>query len=175
MDDDEGEKMALDLNVDESKFKNTNGVLLLRELFWETCGNKENAVYTLKDTDYMGLPSLYRLYMEEGDLTEYLFATKHLDSWAHWEALSSAPFFQTYVTRWRTELELRTRAESLATIIKLAKGGGREALQASKYITDRGYSKEGKGRPSKEAISEAAHDIAESRRRVEEDFLRIVK
>lgn len=161
-----------------SKFKNSNGVLLLRELFFETALNKENVLYTLKDRDheYKGkvFPSLYRLYMAENDPTEYLFAMKTLDGWAHWQQLSSAPFFKEYILRWREELELRFRAEALRTISKMAAGEDREAFQASKYLAENVYSKKSsKGRPTKAQISETAQRMAEEDRLLKEDFARL--
>jgi hypothetical protein len=165
-----------------NKFKNINGVLLLRELFWEHAQDKLNAVYTLKDQDLVDnetlYPSLYRLYMESNDPTEYLFALAHLDSWKHWQMLSQASFLLPYITRWREELELRFRANALATIHKMASTGGREAFQAAKYITEGNYSQKGKpraGRPSKAQIEATAQDIVAERKRTEEDYLRLVQ
>lgn len=161
-----------------SRFKNANGVLFLKELFWELAGNKENAVYTLKDEDHevngVVYPSLYRLYMETNDITEYQFACRYLHSWKHWEALSTAPFFQSYVAEWRRELEVRQRSEALATIMKSAQGSTRDAFVAAKYIAE-GWDKGSKrGRPTKQEILTAAKDLAEDKSRVEKDYLRLV-
>lgn len=165
-----------------NKFKNVNGVLLLRELFWEHADNKANAIYTLKDEDHevdgVQYQSLYRLFMAKNDPTEYLFAMEYLDGWSHWTALSQASFFIPYVTRWREELELRFRANALVTINQIASTGSREALQAAKYILDGGYTKKsrtGAGRPSKAEIANTASEIIAERKRQEEDYLRVVK
>lgn len=165
-----------------SKFKNTNGVLFLREMFWEYADNKENAIYTLKDSDHevdgVVYPSLYRLYMAKNDPTEYLFAMEYLDSWTHFNSLSQATFFQPFLIRWREELELRFRAEGLAKIHELASNGGREALQAAKYLADGNYTLKGRskaGRPSKAQIDATAKEIIENRKREQEDYLRLVQ
>lgn len=162
-----------------SKFKNINGVLFLKELFWELAGNKDNALYTLKDEDHevngVLYPSLYRLYMEANDITEYQFALRHLHSWEHWKSLASAPFFQPYVAKWREELEVRQRSEALAKILQASKGSTRDSFVAAKYIAE-GWDKpsKGRGRPSKQEIMTAAKDLAEDKSRVEKDYLRLV-
>jgi hypothetical protein len=73
-------------------------------------------MFTLKETDHEGYPSLYRLYMETGDPTEYQFAVQHLDGWTHWQALTAAKWFQPYVEAWRAELEVKLSSEALARI-----------------------------------------------------------
>lgn len=162
-----------------SKFKNSNGVLLLKEMFYEHALNKGNVLFTLKDQDHtvgsITYPSLYRLYMEANDTTEYVFAMANLEGWTHWTSLSNSAFFREYILRWREELELRLRAEALANIQKMSKSGGREAFQASKYLVDGGYlpKKNTKGRPSKAQISEAANQMAEEDKRLKDDFSRL--
>lgn len=158
-----------------SKFRNTNNVLFLRELFEETALNKENILYTLKDQD-TEYPSLHRLYMESNDPTEYSFAVAHLEGWEHWKALSESQFFKNYIARWREELEVKLRSETLARILETSRNGGKDAFQANKYITDRGYDKPRttKGRPTKVQIQNAANDIALSARRESEDLERML-
>jgi hypothetical protein len=160
-----------------SKFRNTNNVLMFRGIFYETSTSKPNVVYTLKDFDHKGYPSLYRLYMEEADPTEYLFATKHLESWEHWLALCEAPWFKKHVHRWRQELELKAKAQAIAVIVKASKGDGRDAVQAAKYLAEKGWDKSptSRGRPSKDQVNEAARDIAHDSLRLEEDFQRITE
>lgn len=162
-----------------SNFKNVNGVFFTKELFWELANNRENALYTLKDEDleWNGrvYPSLYKAYMEIGDITEYQFAVSCLHSWEHWKLLSSSPFFQPYISKWREELEVKQRSAALANIMKAAQGNTRDAFVASKYIAE-GWDKprSGKGRPSKDQVLSAAREIAEDKSRTEKDYLRIV-
>lgn len=169
-------------NYSGSKFKGDTGVLLTKSLFFETSLDKSKVQYTLKDFDHtvngVTYPSLYLLYMKEGDPIEYSFAQKHLDSWSHWELLCNTTWFKPYVERWRKELELRTKSEALEKLTELAKGEGRDAAMANKYLLESGWKEKktgpGRGRPSKEEVSNAARDIALSGAQIEEDFERIV-
>jgi hypothetical protein len=98
-------------------FKNSVGRYYLQALFYETTlSYKSTVVYTLKETDHEGYPSLYRLYMEAGDPTEYQFAVTHLDGWTHWQALVAAKWFLPYVEAWRAELAVKFESDALARI-----------------------------------------------------------
>lgn len=159
-----------------SDFKNKNGVYLTRDLFIETAEhNPDQALYTLQPEEYKGYPSLYELYMDSNDATEYTFANTYLGGWEHWQKLCNSSFFKPYIEKWRAELEIKHRSIALAKIMETAKGNGRDALQAAKYIAD--YSKirpaGTKGRPSKADIALEARKIADDRKRIEEDFLRL--
>ena len=128
------------MDSNQTKFKNSNGVFLLKALFYETTlADKSSVIYTLKDRDHEGYPSLYRLYMETGDLTEYQFASEHLDGWAHWEALCSCVWFQPYLERWRKELTLRHKAGALKRIISEAQSSSRNAFTANKFLVQSGW------------------------------------
>jgi hypothetical protein len=168
-----------------SKFRNKNGVRLLRPLFYEwssTLGDKEVdqesfTLYTLKDVDWKGYPSLYRLYMEMGDVTEYNFATTYFESWDHWETLCACGWFKPYVERWRNELDVRIKAEALYRIKVEAQTNGKNAFMANKYLLEKGWeAKEGKahrGRHSKDEIKNQAKIIAEEQKRLEDDANRL--
>lgn len=159
-----------------SNFKNTNGVWLTRELFYETAQNKDNVIYTLKQEDHMGFPSLYRLYMEADDVTEYSFALRHLGGWSHWKLLADSTFFKTYIDDWREELEVRARARALAKIINTAAGSSKDAFMAQKFVANKEWDKAKpatKGRPSNAAIKTAANDIAIEQRRLTDDLSRL--
>ena len=71
--------------IDRSALKDSKGRYLTQSLFLEL-GYKEQAVFTLKDDHYTYnnkfYPSLKKLYLEEGDVTEYQFANKYLLGWA---------------------------------------------------------------------------------------------
>jgi hypothetical protein len=162
-----------------SKFRNAVGTRYLKALFFEETGaDKSTVVYTLKDQDHEGFPSLYRLYMETNDPTEYRFATAYLDGWDHWEILTKCSWFSPYVERWRKELQLRLASSALARIMSEAKTNSRESFTANKYLLERGWMpKEDRktGRPSKQAVREAAHEIASQAKQVNSDFDRILK
>lgn len=159
-----------------TKFKNSNGVRFLKELFFETALNKDNVIYTLKDVEHRGYPSLYQAYMEVNDPTEYSFAMQYLDGWTHWKDLTQCSFFKEYVSRWREELELRAKSQALAGIMKDSQGTTKDAYAARRYIVEKGWDKnvQTKGRPSKAAVQAEAQRIAENDKRVSEDFERLV-
>lgn len=124
-----------------NKFRHpTNNIRFLKQLFFETTlADKEWVLYTLKDVDHNGYPSLYRLYMEADDVTEYVFANTYLDGWEHWQMLCECAWFKPYVARWRQELDLRMKARALAAIRSEARSGSRNAFAANKYLMERGW------------------------------------
>ncbi len=165
-----------------SKFKNSNGVFLLKGLFFEQTllDNRHQAIYTLKDEDHEGLPSLYRLYMELEDPTEWEFSQKYLDGWEHWCALCKCKWFKEYIDRWREELELKFSARAFKNMVAIAKTNGREAAAANKYLLDKGWFKPGKedgkrkvGRPSKELVEKEIKRQAREDLDLAEDLDRI--
>lgn len=163
-----------------SKFKNDSGAFLLGALFYEqTLPDKSQVVYTLKDRDHLGYPSLYRLYMEADDPTEYNFAITHLDGWAHWERLIECTWFQPFVERWRRELEVRFRARSLMNIRSVANSEGKEAYQANKFLVSGGWKEGGPkrraGQPSKEEIKSEATRLAQISQTLDDDLERITR
>lgn len=159
-------------------FRSPAGSRYLKGLFFEqTPADKSTVVYTLKDQDHEGYPSLYRLYMETNDPTEWRFATTYLDGWEHWEMLCRCTWFTPYVERWRRELQLRLASQSLARIMAEAKTNSKESFVANKYLLERGWmpkdSNKG-GRPSKDSIRQAAHQIASEGQQVASDFERLM-
>lgn len=136
--------------------------------------DKSSCVYTLKSQDHLGYPSLYRLYMEANDPTEYSFAVSHLDGWDHWEQLSQCQWFQSYLNKWRRELEIRFKSRAVADLIALAQTNPKDAVQINKFLVSRGWvDKDKKGRPSAHDIKRAAQEQADLDRQLTEDFERI--
>lgn len=138
--------------VEKNKFKDPYGRLITQSLFIDFQYNEKFAVYTLEDHDkeYNGkiYPSLKRLYLEEEDIHEYNFATKHLYSWDHWKRLLNNKAIREHIDRWRDELEVAMAASGFRKILELA---DQDNYQAAKYIADRGWNSK-RGRPSKEEI-----------------------
>lgn len=161
-----------------SKFKSPTGQLLLQGLFFEQSPNPDTPIYTLKDEDHKGLPSLYRLYMETDDPTEYTFATTYLAGWDHWERLCKSPWFKPYVERWRRELLVRLKARALLAMrAEAEKADSKNAFAANKFLLDNGWEekpKNSRGRPSKQEIQQEAARMAEDSSRVEHDFERVL-
>ena len=159
-------------------FRNAQGVRFTKALFFETTlADKSSVVYTLKDQDHEGFRSLYRLYIETKDPTEYRFATQYLDGWEHWTMLCECPWFRPYVARWREELYLLIASESLARIMAEAKTSSKESFTANRYLLERGWEpKESskRGRPTKAAIKQEASRIASEGQQIDSDFNRIL-
>lgn len=156
-------------------FTNSLGRLLTRGLFWETAPDERvYAIYTITDKDKHILcndpvgvktyPSLYRLYMECADPTEYEFAKAHLAGWQHWLMISNSSWFKEYADIWREELEIRIRSQAVRQIELEARTGGKNTFQASKYLADAGWAPRGSkinpvGRPTQERIKKEAERL----------------
>ena len=156
--------MGIITNHVDSVYKNANGVYITRSLFLElSYDDPSNVLYTLKnhDVEHKGktIPSLFKLYMEIGDPTEWKVANECFDGWEHWELLTNSTFFKPYIESWRYQLELRMKSESLARIKSEAKSSSREALAANKYLLEKKWvpaEASKRGRPTKEAIKREA-------------------
>lgn len=167
----------------DNPFRNEKNGRYTKGLFFEMTlpETRGSAIYTLKDWDHevdgKVYKSLYRLYMEVNDPTEYKFAVAHLDGWEHWEILTNCSWFKPYVERWRRELELRMKSEALARIMRESKTSGKESFQASKYLLEKGWEPKDtaskRGRPSKDEINREARSIVEERNRIEADYERL--
>lgn len=158
-------------------FKNKMGTKFLKELFYETTSaDKSNVVYTLKNEDHLGFPSLYRLYMAYSDPTEYQFAIDNLADWDHWEQLTSCSWFKPYIQKWRREAEIKQKSYALSRVLETATSGSKDSLMANKYLLEKKWVEKdshGRGRPTKDEILEAAKDIATENSTIREDLLRL--
>lgn len=119
------------------KFKGDNANYLLNDLFYETTrADKSSVVYTLKDEDHAGYPSLKRLYLETNDPTEYKFARNYLHNWEHWQRLTACNWFKEYLTSWRNELLTKLQSSILSKIQLIASSGSKEAFAANRYLLE---------------------------------------
>ena len=162
--------------TDRSKFVNSAGNRYTKSLFFEkTLADKGTVLYTLKDRDHKGFPSLYRLYMELNDLTEYEFANAYLDGWEHWGILCDIAWFRPLVARWREELHLRGAAIALRQVRRIASTNENGSMAANKYLLEKGWQKniEPVGRPSKDAIKRKAKEMVLSQEEIDDDHNRI--
>lgn len=139
------------------------------------------AIYTLSlvDKTYHNkvYPSLYRLYIQESDVTEYNFANKYFESFQHWQEICEDGGFKPYILKWRRELELKIKAEALKEIIaQAASDDPRKRLEASKYIYEKVFvgSAPARGRPSKQQVKDEAQRLAQEQNLVKEDWNRLV-
>ncbi len=164
--------------ADPNKYTNSMGRNLLRALFYETTeGDKSLVVYTLKRRDHLGYPSLYRLYLETRDPTEYRFATQYLNGWSHWQELVKANWFQPYLEEWRTELEVLIRSDALANIMATADNpDSQRHYDANKYVLEalgKPLDARKRGRPTKDTTREEIINQALSKREIDEDARRL--
>ncbi len=162
-------------------FRNANGVHLTKALFYEKTTDKRNVFYSLKDKDITidghTYPSLYRLYMEMEDITEFEFAEKYFENWEHWMLLCSLSWFSFRAIRFRHDLELKLKSQALSHIISVSRSSTRDAYGASKYILEKGYEKNKAntvGRPSTEQIHKQAKILVTENSLIDADFDRII-
>lgn len=160
------------MEIDKSKFKDEKGRYIVQGLFLEDRYNVDLAVYTLDgvDKEYKGqlFPSLKKLYLEEGDPEEYLFANKYLFDWKHWQRLCKNAIVGKHIEEWREELRLSLRSEGIATMINLAVN--ENSYQAAKWLSDEGFIKKQRGRPSKEEVEGEKRRRAQVEKEFEDDF-----
>lgn len=166
---------------EDNKFKNNSGTYLLKGLFIETnTTDMDQAIYTLKNYDHKGYPSLYLRYMELEDPTEYEFATTYLDGWAHWEKLCQCNWFIPHIARWRLELDLKMKSQAIKKIKEVAKTNSPNMFQANKIIIERAWENKNpkvpakRGRPSTEEVQGELLRQVEEEKRIEEDFKRVL-
>ena len=163
-----------------NKFRSAINTRYLKGLFYEQTGaDKSSVVYTLKDIDHNNYPSMYRLYMELDDPTEWKVATTLVDGWEHWEMLTSCSWFKPYVDRWRKELEVRMRSIALNRIKTESKISSKDSFMANKYILEKGWepketSTSKRGRPTNDEIKKAANEAASAEARLSADFSRMI-
>lgn len=160
----------------KSKFRSKHNEYLTKALFYEmNITDRGDAIYTLKREDVGEYKSLYKLYMQEADPTEYRFANKYLEGVEHWERMCESGWFQPYVEQWRRELELKIKSESLARLLEKAKDkSGKDHYTVNKFLLEKGWKeKSTKGRPSKEEIKKEGERIALMSQKVREDAKRL--
>lgn len=176
-------KISENVFIDKSLLKASTGQLRTKDVFLEASNwDWDTAVFTLGDEhrpnkkhpDRM-VYSLYRLYMDMEDTTEWVFAETYLLGWKHWERFLKAPWFKPEIKRWRHELELKLQARHLEAIKEIANGdpNSKETIQACKYLLDRGYvgapptrgkttTQKGPGRPKTETVEEESNKVSRS-------------
>lgn len=139
-------------------------------------------MFTLHKEDVDGLPSLYRLYLEEEDVSEYFFAKKYLGGWEHWQKLSESTFFKPYIQDWRKELEILIRAKALKRLLAVADNPANKfSYDANKLLVKEGYKEKDtdktskRGRPTKDEINKEATRIASEEDQVKLDHERLLQ
>lgn len=125
------------------------GALLTQGLFYEyRHQSSTDPVFTLKDYDWNGCVSMYKIYMECE--SEYEASQKLLGSWTHWRRLCECNWFKPYVEAWREEREIKEAALGKAILIEKAAEGN---VTAAKELVGQIYKKGKVGRPSKDEVN----------------------
>jgi hypothetical protein len=148
-----------------------------QSLFYEMRSPKYPAPFTLKDKDHKGRVSMYRLYMEIGDPTEYQQSQTLLGSWEHWLRLTNTEWFKEYITRWRLELKTKfesDRYEEMKEVAKTQKGTP-QGVQATKWLAERYAPKTTpiRGRPSKAEKARHLRSSTEEDKLIKEEAERL--
>jgi hypothetical protein len=123
--------------------KNDPRALKTRSLFVETNQTPdESPIYTLRREDRViggvTYPSIFKLYLEEGDVTEYEVATKYFQGWDHWKRICSSPAVLPYIEKMREELTMRIRSIGVRAIIEEA-SKDKPSFASKKYLADGGW------------------------------------
>lgn len=160
---------------DPKLFRNLDGTLSINRIFIEFKYIPEQALYSLdlKDKVIKGktFPSLYRLYIEMSDVSEYTFANTYFESYQHWQAICEQEYFKPHIARWRKELELKIKSAALKEIIEQSQAEDpKKRLEASKYLYEKVFiDRDGstRGRPSKKEIKEEALKQAQEQKLID--------
>jgi hypothetical protein len=142
-------------------------------IFVDTNVTQMPSEWTLKPYPSKGLPSAHALYLECADPTEYEFANQLLGSWAHWQRMLECKWFMPYVDAWRDELEIKLRSEAVRNIGTISKGTSPGALNASRWLAEKGWTEKKRGRPSKQEVASERKKQALVSQEVADDLARI--
>ncbi len=153
--------------VSPEDFKDVRGRWRTESLFIETNRDegKYPSLFTLGPEDVDGRVSMYRIYMDASDPTEYLAAVHLFGSFECWENLCESPFFKPHVAKWRKELHRRIKSRSIKVIEDGAETGNVNATQlnAAKWLAMQEWDgnemvakPKGPGRPPKTKDPEVA-------------------
>ena len=157
--------------------KDTMGRFRTQSLFIEHKHESYPAPFTLKDYDNKGAISMYQMYMDAGDPTEYTQAIAMLGSWKHWQLLTSTNWFKPTVEQWRDELKVKfesDRYREMKEVTETCKGTP-QGVSATKWLAER-YSRVSspkRGRPSKAEKARHIKQESEETRILTEDAKRI--
>lgn len=147
---------SFECSVDQAKLRGTTGVMKTEGLFLEMA-NKINShenrrlpavpVYTLKDYEHKGYPSMYKIYIASD--TEYEAAIKLLGSWRHWKKLCRSKFFHPYIDEWREERRLLEEALARTALLRSLEDNN---ISAARTILE-GSKRKGAGRPTNNEVA----------------------
>ena len=157
--------------------KDSMGRFRTMSLFVENKHPRYPAPFTLKDWDHRGGLSMYQMYMDHGDPTEYTQAIAMLGSWRHWQVLTTTDWFEPYIVRWREELRVKFESDRYKEMSDVAEEhkGTPQGVAATKWLADR-YStpqKPKRGRPSKDEKKAALKEATNEEQLLQEEAERL--
>lgn len=135
---------------------------------------ESNQFYRPNDSNL--LKSIYQLYLEYDDPSEYSFATGTFgpDGWSHWLKIRKCSFFKEVYDKMKAALRAKLESEALQSVRQVARTTtGTQALQAAKWLHDSVQPKSTKGRPSKEQVQQEARKLAQENKDAVTDSARI--
>ena len=168
------------------ELKDSMGRYRTQSLFWEFSflnEKRETAIepiFTLKDYNLekynIIYPSLKLIYMSYDHVPgfEYEFAMDVFNSWDHWNKLATetVPVIKNAIKEWRTELDIRIKAQAIKAVMLASKTDDTKGLHAAKYLADKGYAPQ-RGRPSKEEVERERKISAGVNKDLESDMERL--
>lgn len=159
----------------KTPFKDKLGRWRTRSLFKEFHSHNPEypPVFTLKEYEEGGLPSVRQLFLSYKDPTGYKFAKEVLGSYEHWKKLLDTDWFPQYLEEWQAELEVKLVSDSLLKIKEISIGPSAQAFNAAKYLAEKGWEPVKQGRPKKSDKDKTAKVQAGIEAEVEEDLQRI--
>lgn len=163
-----------------SPFKDTQGRLRTRSLFYESQTAGYPAFFTLKDYDVEDSGNTYvslkRIYLDAADPTEYTFAQRAFGKeggWQHWQRLKTLKWFSPFYSEWREELETKLQSAGI-TALKEGAAGKAVSVPAARFFAEKGWRPPNKrGRPSKEEVDGIKKRMASISTETEEDAARL--
>lgn len=154
------------------KFKGLGAKWLTEGLFLESTQNGEEAcLYTLQPWDRrkngIFYPSIHKLFVEMGDVSEWNFAQHYFDGYQHWLLIKSKPFFKEYYEKMTEELHAKLQHQSIEKMMEQMHEG--KASQATlQYLANKGFiDKAAVGKPKRKRAPRKEGNV------VQADFDRI--
>ncbi len=157
----------------QSLLKDSKGAWRTLSLFYETNTTAMDSVFTLRPHEWKGYPSAKEMYLSIADPTEYEFALALLGSWEHWQRVMRCKWFQEHLDDWRETLEVKLRSQAIQRVAAISKGGSPGALNASRWLAERGWVESKRGRPSKAEVTSERRRQALLDQEISDDLERI--
>ncbi len=155
--------------------KDAQGRYRTESLFYESSRDRKKypPLFTLKEHDHKACLSMYALYMDIADPSEYFFARKVLGSYAHWEKLVALSWFKDHLDTWRVHLEAKLKGDAVYTMRDKA---GKGDVVAAKWMAAKGWEEKEtpvRGRPSKADVQAAVQKRADQFEDLQDDAARL--